>query len=58
MLVLGLATLDEAFDYEMRIAYDGHRRWHKFVYEVLGAKGARLAGRLRAAGPAGRASAV
>lgn len=50
VLVLGLATLDEAFDYEMRIAYDGHRRWHKFVYEVLEAKGARLAGRLRAAG--------
>ncbi len=50
VLVLGLATLDEALDYELYIAYDGRRRWHKFVYEVLEAKGARLAGRLRAAG--------
>jgi len=50
VLVLGLATLDEAFDYEMFIANDGHRRWHKFVYEVLEAKGARLVERLRAAG--------
>lgn len=50
VLVLGLATLDETFDYEMYIAYDGHRRWHKFVYDVLEAEGARLAGRLRAIG--------
>ena len=50
VLVLGLATLDEAFDYEIYIAYDGHRRWHKFIYEVLEAKGARLSNRLRAAG--------
>jgi hypothetical protein len=46
VLVVGLATLDEAFDYEIYIAYDGRRRWHKFVYEVLEAKGARLANRL------------
>lgn len=50
VLVLGLATLDKAFDYEIYIAYDGHRRWHKFVYETLEAKGARLAGRLRTTG--------
>lgn len=50
VLVLGLATLDEAFDYEMYIAYDGRRRWHKFVYAVLEAGGARLADRLRAVG--------
>ncbi len=50
MLVLGLATLDEAFDYEIYIAYDGHCRWHKFVYAVLEARSARLAGCLRAAG--------
>jgi len=50
VLVLGLATLDEAFDYEIYVAYDGQRRWGKFVYEMLEAKGARLAGCLRAAG--------
>jgi epoxyqueuosine reductase QueG len=50
VLILGLATLDEAFDYEIYVAYDGHRRWHKFIYEVLEARGARLAGCLRAAG--------
>lgn len=50
VLVLGLATLDEAFDFEIYIAYEGHRRWHKFIYEILEAKGARLAGQLQSTG--------
>lgn len=43
VLVLALATLDPAFDYEMYIEYDGRRRWHKFVYTILETQGARLA---------------
>ena len=50
VLVVGLATLDEAFDYEIYIAYDGRRCWYKFIYEMLEAKGARLVNRLRAEG--------
>ena len=50
VLVLALATLDLAFDYEMYIEYDGRRRWHKFVYTILEAQGARLAHALREKG--------
>lgn len=50
VLVLALATLDAAFDYEMYIEYNGRRRWHKFVYTILEAQGARLARFLREEG--------
>lgn len=50
VLVLGLATLDEAFDYEISIAYNSRSRWYKFIYQVLEAGGARLVSGLRAAG--------
>ncbi|MFZ5917504.1 MAG: hypothetical protein ACOYZ7_11250 [Chloroflexota bacterium] len=50
ILVLGLATLDEAFDYEIFLACDGRRRWHKFIYEILEARGARLVACLQRAG--------
>ncbi|MBC7223066.1 MAG: epoxyqueuosine reductase [Anaerolineae bacterium] len=50
VVVVGLATLDEAFDYEMRIAYEGKRRWYKPIYTALEALAARLAVRLRAQG--------
>jgi epoxyqueuosine reductase QueG len=50
VLVLALATLDSAFDYEMYIEYDGRRRWHKFVYTILETQGARLARALREKG--------
>ncbi|MGQ9585182.1 MAG: hypothetical protein ACUVXG_07255 [Anaerolineae bacterium] len=50
VVVLGLATLDEAFDYEMRIAYEGKRRWYKPIYTALEALSARLARRLREEG--------
>ena len=35
VVVAGLATLDEAFDYEMRIAYEGKQRWSKWIYATL-----------------------
>jgi len=50
VLVLAMATLDPAFDHEMYIEYDGRRRWHKFVYTILEAQGARLAHALREEG--------
>ncbi|MDY7040007.1 MAG: 4Fe-4S double cluster binding domain-containing protein [Chloroflexota bacterium] len=50
VLVLALATLDPAFDHEMFIEYDGRRSWHKFVYVILEAQGARLAHALREKG--------
>ncbi|MCR4408075.1 MAG: hypothetical protein NUW24_14340 [Anaerolineae bacterium] len=50
VLVLALATLDAALDYEMYIEYNGRRRWYKFVYTILEAQGARLARVLREEG--------
>jgi epoxyqueuosine reductase len=44
------ATLDDAFDYEMYIEYDGRRKWYKPVYTMLEALSARAAESLRAAG--------
>jgi epoxyqueuosine reductase QueG len=50
-VLVGLhATLDEAFDYEMYIAYDGRRKWYKPIYTALEALSFRLAEALRAAG--------
>jgi len=50
VIVLALATLDEAFDYEMRIEYEGKQRWYKPIYTALEALSARLARRLREQG--------
>ncbi len=50
VVVLGHATLDEAYDYDMWIAYDGRRVWHKPIYTVLESLAARLAHRLREIG--------
>ena len=46
-IVLGCATLDEAYDYEMYIQYQGQRNWHKPIYTLLEALSARLAHTLR-----------
>ena len=49
-IVLGYATLDEAYDYEMYIQYQGRRKWHKAIYTLLEALSARLAHTLRQEG--------
>jgi epoxyqueuosine reductase QueG len=49
-VVLGYATLDEAYDYEMYIQYQGRRKWHKPIYALLEALSARLAHALRQQG--------
>jgi epoxyqueuosine reductase QueG len=44
VLVLGLATPDDAFDYITHLEFaDGSRRWHKPAYEALTARAALLA---------------
>lgn len=47
VLVLGYATLDEAYDYNVYAEVRGARRWSKLAYEVLVARAARLALALR-----------
>ncbi len=47
VLVLGYATLDEAYDYNVYVEVRGQRRWSKLAYEVLVARAARLALALR-----------
>ena len=46
ILVVALAALDEAFDYQIFVAYGSQRRWYKFAYEILVAKGHQAAGAL------------
>lgn len=43
VIVLGIATLDDGFDYSITIEYDGSRHWSKHIYEFLEAKAATLA---------------
>ena len=43
VVVLGMATLDPAFDLELYIEEGGERRWSKWAYERLVAGAARLA---------------
>ncbi|MBN1484530.1 MAG: epoxyqueuosine reductase [Chloroflexia bacterium] len=43
VIVLGQATLDEAWDYELYIAYEGKVLWSKPIYERLVAIAGRLA---------------
>lgn len=50
VIVLGQATLDEAWDYEMYLAYDGRTFWSKPIYERLVAVAGRLALALGQAG--------
>lgn len=47
VLVLGYATLDEAYDYNVYVDVQGARRWSKLAYEVVVARSARLALALR-----------
>lgn len=47
VLVLGYATLDEAYDCNVYVEVRGGRRWSKLAYEVLVARAARLALALR-----------
>ncbi len=47
VLVVGYATLDEAYDYNVYVEVRGVRRWSKLAYEVLVARAARLALALR-----------
>jgi epoxyqueuosine reductase QueG len=47
VLVLGYATLDEAYDYNVYVEVRGARRWSKLAYEVLVARAAGLALALR-----------
>jgi epoxyqueuosine reductase len=44
------ATLDEAFDYEMYLEYEGRRKWYKPIYTALESLSFRLAEMLRARG--------
>lgn len=50
VLVCMHATLDDAYDYEMFIEYDGRRKWHKPIYTLLESLAFRLAEALRARG--------
>ncbi len=50
VLVVALAALDEAFDYQIFVAYGAQRRWYKFAYEILVAKGYQAAGDLATLG--------
>ena len=50
VVVLGMATLDRAFDLELYIEQGGERRWSKWAYERLVAGAARLSLGLIAAG--------
>lgn len=50
VIVLAQATLDEAWDYELRMVYDGRYFWSKPIYERLTAIAARLALALEQAG--------
>ena len=50
VLVVALAALDEAFDYQIFVSYGNRRRWYKFAYEILVAKGYHASGALAALG--------
>lgn len=50
VVVLGQATLDEAFDYQLHVAYGSVRLWSKWAYERMVALAARLALALTRAG--------
>jgi epoxyqueuosine reductase QueG len=50
ILMVALAALDEAFDYQIFVAYGRQRRWYKFAYEILVAKGYQAAGALARVG--------
>jgi epoxyqueuosine reductase QueG len=50
IVVTALAAMDEAFDYQIFAAYGRERRWHKFAYEILVAKGYQAAGALAGLG--------
>jgi len=50
VLVCMHATLDEAYEYEMYIEYDGRRKWYKPAYTMLESLSFRLADALRAEG--------
>lgn len=50
VVVTAIATVDEAFDYQIFAAYGGHLRWHKFAYQILVATGYRAAAALANAG--------
>jgi len=50
VLVTALAALDEAFDYQIFVAYGRHRRWYKFAYEIMVSKGYQAAAALSGLG--------
>ena len=50
ILMVALAALDEAFDYQIFVAYGSQRRWYKFAYEILVANGYQAAGALASLG--------
>jgi len=50
VLICMHATLDDAFDYEMYIEYDGRRKWYKSVYTMLESLSMRVAESLRSEG--------
>ena len=50
VLITVLAALDEAFDYQIFVAYGRRRRWHKVAYEILVAGGYRAAASLAGLG--------
>jgi epoxyqueuosine reductase QueG len=50
VLVTAVAALDEAFDYQIFLAYGKHRRWHKFAYEIIVAQAYQAASALMSVG--------
>ena len=50
LVVLGYATLDETLDANMRIEFDGRKKWSKWIYEIIEARALRLCVRLMEAG--------
>lgn len=50
VVVLGLYTPDDAYDFNTYVEIAGRRRWHKFAYEALVARAALLALDLNARG--------
>lgn len=50
VIVVGLATLDEAFDYQIFVEYERKRRWYKVAYEIIVSQAFQAARSLQALG--------
>ncbi len=50
LVVLAYASLDETLDANMRLEFDGKKKWSKWIYEIIEARALRLCVRLMEAG--------